>query len=175
MTNLVKQAQRNDDQQLAKLRQKVWLLSDTVLYPEAVAFIRCLVGQYKTALPSSLTYLAQLVQTMGTSNPLPTSQVAGLLNIARLVEYDELSRFVAHQRERNWPENKRSIKIVYTALERYFSDIYKRRISSEFHLTTDSGQQLKEVMALLAQEFVQHLLAENGLLVAKERANRRGR
>lgn len=43
--------------------QKIWLLSDTVLYPEAITFIHKLVEEQEC-------------------NPLPASQVSGLLSIA---------------------------------------------------------------------------------------------
>src|SRR6266566_6943689 len=136
--------------------QKIYLLSDTVIYPEAVTFIR------------------KLVQEQG-CDPLPTSQVAGLLNIAEAVKYDELHRFVLHQRDRNWPPSKRDIKTFYTALEEVLSLMQRKRLKDEFHLVTDeSGRSASEIrqesdalVALLAREFIQHLLAENGLLAAE--------
>src|SRR5437763_11811751 len=98
--------------------QKIYLLSDTVLYSEAVSFI------------------GKLVREQG-CNPLPTSQVAGLLNIAEAVKYDELHRFVLHQRDRNWPPSKRDIKTFYTALEEVLSLIQRKRLKDEFHLMPD--------------------------------------
>ncbi len=68
----------------SKQLQKIWLISDTVLYAEAVSFVQ------------------QLVQEED-CDPLPTSQVTGLLSIAESSKYDELYRFVKHQLERNWP------------------------------------------------------------------------
>jgi hypothetical protein len=137
---------------LAQL-QKVWLLSDTVLYPEAVAFIRKLVREQEC-------------------DPLPTSQVAGLLSIAESLRYNELYRFILHQRERNWPPGKRDIKTFYTALEEVLGVMRRKRLKDEFRLLDGvSAGELKQetdaLMALLAREFIQHLVAENGLVAAE--------
>jgi len=151
-----------------KQLQKVWLLSDTVLYSEAVTFMRGLVRDQEC-------------------NPLPTSQVAGLLSIAEASDYGELSRFIVHQRERNWPPSKRDIKTFYTALEEVLGTMYRKRLTDEFRLldgVSASERELKSerdaLMALLAREFIQHLVAENGLLAAEvagqrmqQRQNRR--
>ncbi|SRR6266566_4311742 len=149
--------------------QKIYLLSDTVIYPEAVTFIR------------------KLVQEQG-CDPLPTSQVAGLLNIAEAVKYDELHRFVLHQRDRNWPPSKRDIKTFYTALEEVLSLMQRKRLKDEFHLMPDMQgrsmsevrQEADELLGRLVREFIQHLVAENGVLAAqkteermKQRMNRR--
>jgi len=136
--------------------QKIWLLSDIVLYPEAVSFMRKLVQDQEC-------------------DPLPTSQVAGLLNIAESAQYDELYRFLVHQRDRNWPPSKRDIKTFYTALEEVLSLMQRKRLKDEFHLLVDERgrsvsdirQETAALMALLAREFIQHLLAENGALAAK--------
>jgi hypothetical protein len=151
--------------------QKIWLLSDTVLYPEAVSFIHKLVEEQEC-------------------NPLPSSQVSGLLSIAESTKYDELYRFVLHQRDRDWPPSRRDIKTFYTALEEVLSLMRRKRLKDEFHLVADAqGQSVHEMrqesdalMALLAREFIQHLMAENGLLAvaiadqrAKQRANERAR
>ncbi len=149
---------------LAQL-QKIGLLSDTVLYNEAVAFMHRLVRDQRC-------------------NPLPTSQVNGLLSIAEASRYDELYRFVVHQRDRNWPPSKRDIKTFYTALEQVLSQMQRRRLREEFHLLADvDGRSISdlrheadELLALLAREFIQHLVAENGVLAAAaddERARRR--
>lgn len=146
---------------LAQL-QKIWLLSDTVLYPEAVSFIRKLVREQEC-------------------NPLPTSQVAGLLSIAESARYDELYRFVLHQRERNWPPSKRDIKTFYTALEEVLGTMRRKRLKDEFHLldgvsASEIRQETDALMALLAREFIQHLVAENGLLateLAEQRSHQR--
>jgi hypothetical protein len=128
-------------------------LSDTVLYDEAVAFLRELVDKQEC-------------------NPLPNSQVVGLLNIAETSSYDELERFILHQRGRDWPPGARDIKTFYTALEEVLREIHIRRLRKEFHLldgvsTRDVHQETDALMVLLAREFIQHLVAENGLLAVK--------
>ncbi len=121
-------------------------------------------------------------------DPLPTSQVAGLLSIAEATRYDDMHRFVLHQRDRNWPPSKRDIKTFYTALEEVLSVMQRKRLKDEFHMMPDiqghsvieARQELDELMARLAREFIQHLVAENGLLAVqkaeermKQRMNRR--
>ncbi len=131
--------------------QKIWNLSDTVLYPEAVAFIRRLVNEQECS-------------------PLPTSQVMGLLNIANARSYGELERFIRHQRERDWQESKKDIKTLYTELEKLLTTMKNRRLRDEFHLlreglsSREARQESDELMAMLSREFIQHLVAENGLL-----------
>lgn len=145
--------------------EKIWLLSDTTLYNEAVSFIR------------------KLVRDSG-CNPLPNSQVSGLFSIAESGKFAELRRFVEHQRDRNWPPTKRDIKTFYTALEEVFSLMQRKRLRDEFHLLMDTqGRNAEDIrlevdalMALLAREFIQHLLAENGVLLvalADERSRQR--
>lgn len=66
----------------------------------------------------------------------------------------------------------------------------RKRLKDEFHLVADEKgksvqdvrQETDELMALLAREYIQHLMAENGLLTvaaadqrAKQRANERAR
>src|SRR5947209_1432635 len=146
---------------------KIGFLSDTVLYSEAVAFIQQLVQKERC-------------------NPLPTSQVAGLLNVALWSTYDQLHTFVVHQRDRDWPPSRRDIKTFYTALEQFLTTMRTKRLRSEFHLLTEglntakAKQEADAVMVLLMRDFVQHLVAENGLVAAtqedarvRERGNRR--
>jgi hypothetical protein len=143
-----------------KQEQKIWLLSDTVLYPEAVAFIRRLVNEEQ-------------------GSPLPTSQVKGLQSIAESYQYDELYRFVTHQRDRDWPASKWSIKTLYTNLEKDFTIMKNKRLKDEFHLVSEglhnqeARGEINALMAALAREFIQHMVAENGLLDVAARANRR--
>ena len=143
--------------------QNLWNVSDTVLYPEAVAFIRRLVNQEECST-------------------LPASQVTGLLNIAKAATYTELLKFIKHQGERNWPESKKDIATFYTELEKLFTTMKNKRLRDEFHLVREGlspremSQEVDEVMALLTRDFIQHLVAENGILAvekANERAKRR--
>lgn len=161
---VVKQQQNESILTQAQL-EKIWLLSDTVLYDEAVFFIR------------------KLVREKG-CNPLPNSQVSGLFSITESGKYAELRRFVEHQRDRNWPPSRRDIKTFYTALEEVFSLMQRKRLRDDFRLLTDAQgrstedirQEVDALMALLTREFIQHLLAENGVLaaiLADERARQR--
>ena len=142
-----------------KQLQKIGLLSDTVLYPEAVAFIRRLVDEQDCS-------------------PLPTSQVKGLQSIAESYQYDEIHRYIVHQFERNWPESKRSIKILYTELDRLFTTMKNKRLRDEFHLMSEERGSKEAratedaLMAALAREFIQHMVAENRLLEIEEKARR---
>lgn len=123
---------------------KISLLSDTTLYPEAVAF-------------------------MGRLSPLPTSQIMGLLNNTRAARYGQFYEYVIHQRERDWQSSKRDIKVFYTELEKTLSQMQKKRVIEEFRLLTpglnsqQAKQEADEVMTALAREFIQHLVAENNL------------
>lgn len=140
--------------------QKIALLSDTVLYAEAIDFIRELVDEQDCS-------------------PLPTSQMKGLQSIAESYQYDEIHRYIFHQyKERNWPENKQSIRIVYEALDKLFTTMKNKRLKDVFHLVSEgrsskeTRDESNELMALLAREFIQHMVAENGLLEVEERARK---
>jgi hypothetical protein len=130
---------------------KISLLSDAVLYPEAVTF-------------------------MGRLSPLPTSQIMGLLNNTHAPSYGQFYEYVIHQRDRNWEGAKRATKVFYTELEKTLSQMRKNRVIQEFRLLTPgrSSQQAKqeedEVMTALAREFIQHLVAENNLRAALQKA-----
>ncbi|SRR5216683_4701083 len=130
--------------------ERLWNLSDNVLYPEAVTFLQRLVNEKGCAT-------------------LPTSQVTGLLNIANAATYKELERFIQHQRERNWPMSKKDIETFYTELEKWLTTVKNRRLKDEFHLVQEGGrnEEIDELMALVAHDFIQHLVAENGVLAVK--------
>ncbi len=142
--------------------KKIWLLSDTVLYPEAVAFMHKHVQE---------------------SEALPTSQMTGLFNAAASEQYPALYQFVTHQRDRNWPNSKMHIKKFYTALEETLTRLHRTRLRNEFHLLEDAPgrsvsetrQEMDVLMALLAREFIQHVLAENGVQLQAEEERRRQR
>jgi hypothetical protein len=146
----------------APLLQRLWDMSDTMLYPEAVTFIRYLINE------------------KGCS-PLPTSQVMGLLNIAKAANYGELTHFIRHQRDRNWPDSKKDIKTFYTELDLWFSRLRNRLVKNEFRLLSQglspvaANQEVGEIMATLAREFIQHLVAENELLSAQRAEEQRSR
>jgi len=134
-------------------------LSDMVLYPEAVAFMRRLIYDEECM-------------------PLSSAQVNGLQNVANTASYADLERFIKHQRDRNWPESKRDIKILYTELDKFFTTMKNKRLRDEFrllqgkHHVQEVNQEIDELMALVAHDFIQHLVAENGLLAIKSAAGR---
>lgn len=142
-----------------KQLQKIESFSDTVLYPESVAFVRRMVQKEKC-------------------NPLPMTQANGLLNIALSLNYDDVLGFVEHQRERNWPSNKRDIKTFYTHLEKELTRL-EQRLNTDFFPTKDahgrrvSSEDEREMLGRLAREYIQHLLAENMLVETEIREQRR--
>lgn len=143
----------------AEQLQRLWLISDSVLYPEAVNFIQRLV--YDDEI-----------------NPLPLSQINGLFNISNSASYPDLLHFIKHQRDRNWSESKQDIKIFYTELEKLLTSIRNKRVRDEFQLVQAQGparvvqQEMDDIMILLAREFIQHLLAENDLLATKVKSGK---
>ena len=143
----------------ARQIEKISLLSDTVLYPEAIAFMRRMVRDEDCS-------------------PLPTSQVMGLLNVANASKYSELHEYIKHQRDRNWPASKNDIKKLYTDLEQRLTLMKNKRLKDDFHLLSDglnpiqSRQEADDLMAQLSHDFIQHLVAENGLLAAKQASTR---
>jgi hypothetical protein len=137
----------------------LWNASDDTLYFEAVALLRHLVNE-KDCIP------------------LPTSQIAGLLNSANASSYTELERFLCHQRDRNWPESRKDIKIFYTGLREKLNTLRKKWLVERFQLVPEgkSAHEVKEegdkLMALVAREFIQHLIAENMVLIAALKTER---
>jgi hypothetical protein len=129
---------------------KIGLISDTVLYSEAVGFVRRFVQQRE-------------------HDPLPTSLSNGLMDIARDSTYSRLISFVEHQKDRDWPPGKLDIKEFYTTLEKDLKRL-KQRMKEEFHLTSSglskraAEEEENELMSLLVREFITHLAAENDLL-----------
>jgi hypothetical protein len=142
--------------------QMLWNISDDVLYPEAVAFIHRLVDEEEFL-------------------PLPATQVTGLLNIANASSYSELSVFIRHQRDRDWQGSKIDIKTFYTELDKHFTTIRNKRLREEFHFTPSGtnakeiNKEIDELMVLVAHEFIQHLITENMLLLAKRSNERTGK
>ena len=129
--------------------QKIWLLSDVVLYPEAVSFVQEFISE--------------------SDKPLLSAQANGLLGVANAYLYGDLLTFIRHQRDRNWPRSKKEIKEFYTRLEKKLIDMQNKRLKNEFQLVTDglnnrqSPDERNELMAQLAHEFIQHVVAENML------------
>lgn len=140
--------------------RKLNVLSDTVLYPDAVGLINKLVLEEE-------------------ADPLPSTQIVGLLSISWANTYGEFYKFVVHQRDRDWSAAKSDIKKFYTDLERYLTALV-RRVRGEFQLipqgldVKSTRQMTDDIMALLVQDLVQHLAAENNRLaveVSRRRKN----
>jgi hypothetical protein len=121
----------------------VRLLSDTDLYPQAVAFMR------------------------GIGRPLPPTQINGLLNVSQRRVYVVLERFIERQKRRTtWPPKEeqyipefyRRLTQKLKELEALAASILKARTSSA------SREDRQELNALLAREFIQHVLAENAYM-----------
>jgi hypothetical protein len=138
------EAQRKEAQRKEAQRKKVWLVSDTILYTEAVAFMHELIEQEE-------------------EKPLPRSQIMGLLNIIRSATYGDVTLYIKHQIERHVH------RAFYNKLEKKLAAMQGRRMQEEFQLfipqstKREEDAEKKELMLLLAREFIQHLIAENGM------------
>jgi 16S rRNA C1402 (ribose-2'-O) methylase RsmI len=126
-------------------RKKIYLLSDTVLYPEAVALTR------ELALDERVRQLPK------------DSQIMGLLNVSKSATYAEVLVFINRHIERHVDE------VFYDNLRQKLNKIQKERLQNEFELVIpnsikrEEDTQKKELMLLLAREFIQHIIAETGI------------
>ncbi len=123
----------------AQEQERIRLLSDTELYPQAVEFTRNIGGT------------------------LPGSQINGLLNVALANTYAQLETFVKRQYGRStWRANERHIPDFYRRLEHKLKDL-ERSIPSvtRDRQTKPSAEEMRALKMLLAREFIQHVLAEN--------------
>ena len=124
---------------------KINLLSDTTLYEEALRFVQ--------------------------DHKMPDhSQLTGLMTFSR--NWQELLDYVKHQDERDWSQQREYYKTFYHNLRRYLQDPQtglRQRVKTDFALMTQGLSRSQEGNALdawaqaLAQEFVQHLVAEASL------------
>lgn len=123
------------------------LISDNLLYHEAVAFVN--------------------------ENDMPEdSQLTGLLEYSR--QQDDLKKFIKRQEDREWAGKKKHYKTFYSSLGGHLENL-RNRCKNEFGLIPEglgrreeSGR-VNEVSALLAQEYITHLVAEALLKNAKKR------
>ena len=99
--------------------QKIWDLSDTIIYREAVEFIERIVKQE--------------------GDPLPATQIHGLLNIAGSANYAQLEAFIIHQRDRDWAPKQRHIGAFYEELQKFFTTLKTQRLRREFHLLDEQA------------------------------------
>lgn len=91
-------------------------------------------------------------------------QMSGLIEFSR--SWDELLRYVARQRERNWTGRTEYYKSFYIELERYLKRL-PERVKTEFGLApaglpaAAEKQRIAALSQALSQAFVQYLAAEN--------------
>jgi hypothetical protein len=125
-------------------QEKIRLLSDIELYPQAVELMH------------------------GVARQLPQTQINGLLNVSLANTYDELERFIEHQRIRTtWrredvhiPDFYKRLAQKLKQLETYALSIMKSRAEQP------SREDMQTLKMLLAREFIQHVLAENAYMGA---------
>jgi vacuolar-type H+-ATPase subunit C/Vma6 len=121
-------------------RKKIWLVSDTVLYPEAVTFVR------EVAEDEDVRELPK------------TAQIMGLLNIIKSSRYDDVVKYINHQIERNVD------RVFYEKLRQVLSAMQRTRMQEEFQLVTaqatkrEEDAEKKELLLLLTREFIQHVV-----------------
>jgi hypothetical protein len=125
-----------------KILQKIRLLSDNLLYQEAVDF----------------------VAEFATENDIPeNSQLIGLLEHSG--QSDDMKRFIDRQEGRDWPDKKKHYKDFYSRLSRYLNGL-RNRTKNELNLVPtglarkEEQKKVNEVYPLLAQEYIRHLVSE---------------
>jgi hypothetical protein len=125
---------------------KVYELSDTILYPEAQEFL-----QNHPDLASD-------------GQPF-NRQLMGLMTYSQ--HWSDLTYYLRHQAGRDWG-NKTHYTNFYKALRTYLEDTHtglRKRAKTEFGLVEDGlgrkaeNDALNRYAEVLAQEFVQHLVA----------------
>ncbi len=93
----------------------------------------------------------------------------GLLNIIKSTTYDDVVRYVNHQIERYVD------RVFYEKLRQALTSIQRTRMQEEFQLVIpqptkrEEDAQKKELMLLLAREFIQHIIAERGMVQPSEK------
>lgn len=118
--------------------QAIRLISDTVLYQDAVDFVA--------------------------ENEMPEdSQLNGLLEYSR--RWDQLKSFIERQENREWPDKKKHYKDFYSRLSIYLKAL-RNRTKNEFKLIPadlsrrEEQEKMNEIFPLLAQEYTSHLVAD---------------
>lgn len=122
----------------AEQKDQIRLLSDGELYDQAIVFVR-------------------------QNDTVENKQMAGLLEYSR--SWEELLKFVRHQKGRDWQRKKAHYADFYTELEQYLTQL-RAKVKSEYgmvphNLTKRETAKYTQCFAgLLATEFIQHLVAE---------------
>jgi hypothetical protein len=120
---------------LRERQHEMRILSDEALYPQAVQFAR-------------------------QQGRIRNNQLTGLLEFSRT--WDELTRFISHQRDRDWGGNL-DYPEFYAALDHTLDDLramVKDRFIPEELTRRETQAQTDVVAGWLAHEFIQHLVAE---------------
>ncbi len=136
----------------ASLR-RVDLLSETLLYDAACAFI----ADFRQAQRKTL----------------PESQLHGLHDIIQAENYQQLKKYMGHQQLRSWSHDQEYIKTFYKNLEQRITqvmiDALKDMLAKDSALTLHDRPELE---MLLAREFIQHLIAEHNYWEATNQLER---
>lgn len=127
-----------------KEEEKIHILSDTELYPQAVSFMRSI------------------------NRKLPPTQINGLLNVSLGNNtYKELEQFADFQQKRStWKSSERHIPDFYRRLMQKFKELEQEALKLIALRTTEvSESDREEIKMAFAREFIQHLLAENDYMI----------
>ncbi len=127
-------------------QKQVRLLSDTDLYPQAVQFMR------------------------GVARPLPQTQINGLINVSLDNTYDVLMHFIEKQRTRtSWRREDSHIPDFYHRLAQKLKQLETSALQIlKVRTEQATREDMQTLKILLAREFIQHLLAENGYMLAEK-------
>jgi hypothetical protein len=134
-----------------KQLERIRLLSDETLYKEAI----------------------DLMHSIGTANSLPPTQINGLLNVALANTYNHLLKFVEHQRDRTtWNRREqRYLPDFYLKLFNKLQSLERQHLPFITQQDKPAPKDVEGIKMLLAREFIQHLLAENGYMALQARQN----
>ena len=117
---------------------QIRLLSDGQLYDQAVTFVK-------------------------QNDTVENKQMAGLLEFSR--SWQELLKFVRHQKGRDWQRKKAHYADFYTQLEQQLEQL-RAKVKSEYGMVPhgltkkETSRHTEYFAGLLAREFIQHLVAE---------------
>ena len=125
-------------------QEKIRLLSDIELYPQAIEFMH------------------------GVARQLPQTQINGLLNVSLANTYDQLEGFIEHQRTRTtWRREDIHIPDFYKRLAQKLKQLETTALSiMKVRTGQPSREDVQTLKMLLAREFIQHVLAENAYMGA---------
>jgi hypothetical protein len=125
-----------------KQQAKIRLLSDNELYPQAVVFMR------------------------GIGRSLPATQINGLLNVSLANTYDLLGEFIDRQGKRTtWRREDAHVRDFYKKLPNKLKQLEAYALAiMQSTPEKSSREDIQAIKMLLAREFIQHLLAENGYM-----------